>query len=282
MWWPHGKVLLGRSAGRSPGDPLSWNRYPYGRNDPIDITDPSGKSFGDFVGSLINGLMEGLAYTFGGPAGYAWAKANSYAYDGEDFNPVGGFGHGMPSGSSWNGTPIYMPNPGIAGALGLPTMADLGGPINNATTTVTTDFCNNQAALPGFRGGRVQLTAKVTDDNSIAYNWKQTVTTSNLGGNTDPTHRPNVPFNDHAPGTDLYWSGSDQQGAAAEAAKRGATTLFRDAPQRFGGVPYTWKGKVSLIGIGKNGKRTRLWTGTWSMNVTATTSTVDCSHLGGH
>ncbi len=29
----------------SPGDPQSWNRYPYGRNDPIDVTDPSGKSW---------------------------------------------------------------------------------------------------------------------------------------------------------------------------------------------------------------------------------------------
>jgi RHS repeat-associated protein len=27
----------------SPGDPQSWNRYPYGRNDPIDKNDPSGK-----------------------------------------------------------------------------------------------------------------------------------------------------------------------------------------------------------------------------------------------
>jgi RHS repeat-associated protein len=28
-----------------PSDPQSWNRYPYGRNDPIDVTDPSGKSW---------------------------------------------------------------------------------------------------------------------------------------------------------------------------------------------------------------------------------------------
>ena len=28
-----------------PSDPQSWNRYPYGRNDPIDITDPSGQSW---------------------------------------------------------------------------------------------------------------------------------------------------------------------------------------------------------------------------------------------
>jgi len=26
-----------------PSDPQLWNRYPYGRNDPIDVTDPSGK-----------------------------------------------------------------------------------------------------------------------------------------------------------------------------------------------------------------------------------------------
>jgi RHS repeat-associated protein len=29
----------------SPGDPQSWNRYPYGRNNPIMVTDPSGKSW---------------------------------------------------------------------------------------------------------------------------------------------------------------------------------------------------------------------------------------------
>ncbi len=28
-----------------PSDPQSWNRYPYGRNDPIDLTDPSGKAW---------------------------------------------------------------------------------------------------------------------------------------------------------------------------------------------------------------------------------------------
>ena len=37
----------------SPSDPQSWNRYPYGRNDPIDITDPSGKSWWS---SLLEGI----------------------------------------------------------------------------------------------------------------------------------------------------------------------------------------------------------------------------------
>ncbi len=33
----------------SPGDPQSWNRYPYGRNDPIDNTDPSGKHWWNWL-----------------------------------------------------------------------------------------------------------------------------------------------------------------------------------------------------------------------------------------
>jgi hypothetical protein len=47
------------------------------------------------------------------------------------FNPAGGFS-GASSGGVWNDQ-WSVPNAGIAGALGLPTMADVGGPINNAT-----------------------------------------------------------------------------------------------------------------------------------------------------
>jgi RHS repeat-associated protein len=32
-----------------PSDPQSWNRYPYGRNDPIDMTDPSGKHWWNWL-----------------------------------------------------------------------------------------------------------------------------------------------------------------------------------------------------------------------------------------
>src|SRR5579859_2851045 len=48
-----------------PGDPQSWNRYPYGRNDPIDITDPSGKFF--FIPLLImfaESFAENMAVDF--------------------------------------------------------------------------------------------------------------------------------------------------------------------------------------------------------------------------
>ncbi len=42
-----------------PSDPQSWNRYPYGRNDPIMITDPSGKSWWS---DLIGGALDVLAF----------------------------------------------------------------------------------------------------------------------------------------------------------------------------------------------------------------------------
>jgi hypothetical protein len=45
----------------SPGDPQSWNRYPYGRNDPIDVTDPSGKSWWS---DLLIGVEVGAAIFF--------------------------------------------------------------------------------------------------------------------------------------------------------------------------------------------------------------------------
>lgn len=42
----------------SPDDPQSWNRYPYGRNDPIDVTDPSGKGW-------VSYLLTGLSFAAG-------------------------------------------------------------------------------------------------------------------------------------------------------------------------------------------------------------------------
>ncbi len=42
----------------SPGDPQSWNRYPYGRNDPIDVTDPSGQHWWNTLLDFLFGLGE--------------------------------------------------------------------------------------------------------------------------------------------------------------------------------------------------------------------------------
>ena len=42
-----------------PNDPQSWNRYPYGRNDPIDARDPSGKFF-FFLMPLLGELLPAM------------------------------------------------------------------------------------------------------------------------------------------------------------------------------------------------------------------------------
>jgi hypothetical protein len=53
----------------SPGDPQSWNRYPYGRDNPITITDPSGQSWWS---SLLIDAGIGVAMYFLGPEIAAW------------------------------------------------------------------------------------------------------------------------------------------------------------------------------------------------------------------
>jgi RHS repeat-associated protein len=46
-----------------PGDPQSWNRYAYGRNDPVNVIDPTGKGW---LMSLLQGILLGLAEIFSG------------------------------------------------------------------------------------------------------------------------------------------------------------------------------------------------------------------------
>jgi RHS repeat-associated protein len=70
----------------SPGDPQSWNRYPYGRNDPIDITDPSGKSWwSDLIGA---GLWASTFFTGGATAPLAeeYTAVNSMNEAGNAFS----------------------------------------------------------------------------------------------------------------------------------------------------------------------------------------------------
>jgi hypothetical protein len=62
-----------------PSDPQSWNRYPYGRNDPIGITDPSGKSWWS---SLLIDVGVGVAMYFLGPEIAAWLGSGETAGSG--------------------------------------------------------------------------------------------------------------------------------------------------------------------------------------------------------
>ncbi len=77
-----GRFCSADPVGGSPGDPQSWNRYPYSRNDPIDITDPSGqKGFWSWLSNVFRYL---LAFLTGGAVNPYGTKMGT-----PPFSPVG-------------------------------------------------------------------------------------------------------------------------------------------------------------------------------------------------
>jgi RHS repeat-associated protein len=46
--------------GGSPADPQSWNRYSYVENDPVNLTDPSGKGFWSLLAQFFTALLDAL------------------------------------------------------------------------------------------------------------------------------------------------------------------------------------------------------------------------------
>ena len=144
----------------SPDDPQSWNRYPYGRNDPIDITDPSGQSWSQFLDFLDIGAYALAPFTAGATLPFA-EGLSAFIGSVNDINDIMGgrapepisFGGSMALGTGWNGGSYG--NTGDLGtniqkALGLPTMDDINPIISDATNSaVPPDPCQYMGrALP--------------------------------------------------------------------------------------------------------------------------------------
>ncbi len=147
----NGAFSLADPLAGKPGDPQSWNRYAYGRNDPIDITDPSGKSWLGFFTDLISisiaasgdpvaALMWGLDQTMASVANGSKSptiSAGSMAL-GAGFN-----------GGSYGNTGDLGTN--IQKALGLPTMDDINPIISDATNNDSSN--NNGPPVPPHPSG---------------------------------------------------------------------------------------------------------------------------------
>ncbi len=74
------------NAGADPANPQTWNGYAYAGNNPTSITDPSGKSFGDFLGGLIHSFLNSASFGL-------WGAFTSILQG--ETPSVGGFG-GLP------------------------------------------------------------------------------------------------------------------------------------------------------------------------------------------
>jgi len=139
----------------SPGDPQSWNRYPYGRNDPIDITDPSGKSWWDDFLKGVDGLLYGLVPLTGGATlPFAEGISDELEFTGTMNSIVNG-GVPLPPTISSGAPPMGsfgVPYPGLTAVLGLPTMAGVGGAINNLTSGSNGSVINCPPWTPTITG----------------------------------------------------------------------------------------------------------------------------------
>jgi hypothetical protein len=133
-------------------------------------------------------------------------------------------------------------------------------------------------------GAQLLLGVAVQGGHSVAYNWRQTVTTNVLepGNNAPAGSKINVPFNDDRGNpSHLYWNPTEQKNAMDYAArKHGGSTMFYDEPHlKINQVPkegWSFDATLELIGIAPNGEPTVLQTWTWGFNVDKTGRTTLC------
>jgi RHS repeat-associated protein len=70
-----GTFLMVDPVEGKPGDPQSWNRYVYSRNDPIDLSDPSGQHWWSWL--ITAGAIGADIFTAGAATGFTMATLES-------------------------------------------------------------------------------------------------------------------------------------------------------------------------------------------------------------
>ncbi len=131
----------------SPDDPQSWNRYAYGRNDPIDITDPSGKSWWS---SLLIDIGVAVAAYFAPEAIPALAGAGGGATAGTATMTILETGQSSTAYYLWGAESAAIG--GGTAAITQQAMKGPQAPQQPPTPQARFIHCNNQYGTPNSQG----------------------------------------------------------------------------------------------------------------------------------
>ncbi len=138
-----GRFCSADPVGGQPDDPQTWNRYPYSRNDPINLTDPSGKFFGFLIAlfmKLIGWIVSALAHISVAADGFVIHGSTAAVWTGEVIHesvwtitiPYGGLGVGALAIQQGNGGGPSHTGPGPGLALN-PPLPKVRPPLCNTT-----------------------------------------------------------------------------------------------------------------------------------------------------
>ena len=195
----------------SPGDPQSWNRYPYGRNDPISITDPSGQSWwSDAIGAALwaSTLFTGGAttpiagaYTFGNSMNEAY---NAF-YSGHYLTGAMDLGSALVAGVGLAGGDVAAAAAGggaVGGGGGAAAGGGAGGGGGIAGTTGSASIDVIDAPVTSTLSGvpvySTTATVKVTSGGTASYWGKYGIA---LPLSMEPMFTFKVTVSEHLPGS---------------------------------------------------------------------------------
>ena len=168
-----------------PSDPQSWNRYPYGRNDPINVTDPSGKSWWSSllidVGVAVAAYFapEAMGALAGGGSGAAfgtttmtiletgYSSSAFYAWGANSAVLAGTISAGIQAGKDPN---PFKNSPPFEGAKNLFKKPDCNHWLTNLTQAAyTNEFGPMTPEISQQVGGLVQNIPSVLDNTPTTY-----------------------------------------------------------------------------------------------------------------
>ena len=244
------------------GDPQSLNLYSYVENSPVDQADADGHA-----STQINGENMWLSPR----------EVLAHSVDVSD-----SYGDSLESFTGFVLTADGFFAPMVAGQE---VLDDVASPAHQQNATVKELERASSVPDRGMEGAGVRFEAFVIGGSKYeAYNWQQDVTRSDGGSHGEPANTPfkdNLEPNGKVTDTGLYFNSTQQKTAMTVAAKSGGVTVFKDVVKDYGGVSFSFHGKLTLIGIDSHGKQTPLWTGTWGFSVKGGTGAVTWEKFNG-